>query len=65
MKININYKAPPEEKSSGITSEEVLGLKFRNASLRYICSESQPVLGMFQMLRCQILGHKIKCLMSV
>jgi len=36
MKININYKAPPEEKSSGISSEEVVGLKFLSVSLRYI-----------------------------
>jgi hypothetical protein len=28
MEVNINYSAPPEEKSSGIYSEEVLGLKF-------------------------------------
>lgn len=34
-------------------------------SLRYICSGSQPVFGVFQMLRSQILGHKIKCPMSV
>jgi hypothetical protein len=65
MKVNTNYKAPPEEKSSGISSEEVLGLKFLSVSLRYICSGSQPVFGVFRMLRCQILGHKIKCPMSV
>jgi hypothetical protein len=28
INININYRAPPEEKSSRTSSEEVLGLKF-------------------------------------
>jgi len=65
MKININYKAPTQEKSSGIFSKEVVGLKFLSVSLRHICSGSQPVFGVFQVLRCQILGHKIKCPMSV
>jgi hypothetical protein len=60
MKININYKAPSEEISSGISSEEMLGPKFLGASFKYICSGSQPVLGAFQKPRCQVLGHKTK-----
>jgi hypothetical protein len=60
MKININYNASPEEKSSGISSEEMLGLKFLGASFKYICSRSQPFFGVFQMPRCQVLGHKTK-----
>jgi hypothetical protein len=37
------------EKSSGTFNEKVLDQKFLTASLRYICSGSQPTFGMFQM----------------